>query len=532
MIGDAIGSTAIAGTVGGTVPPAISVFINGKNLTDNLFTGAGGEPVIQVSDVVSGTSIAQFVLVEPESPAGSSLDVQLGHEVILEHRTRRVFGGAVADRSVDTAGGAIFTRVNCKDYSVELEKKRVAASYADSGTPITQTVGDVFTSIYNDFLSTSGLILGTVEDGPLVEKINFNYVRAIDAFIQLQKLTGGTYLFKVDDFRVLSFRARDAIVAPWSLTDADVQLDVLNDTPSTETSLENYRNRQIVRGGKAETELRTDEFEADGKQKTFVLRNPVASKPVIRVNTIAVSPSAIGIKGVDDDDATKTWLYEIESPNVSAKTAPTSGDDIEIDFIGLFPILVIRERGGEQTTRAANEIGDGIYENLEVDEELDLSTARQFGDALLDKYSPAPERISFTTDRQGEIRAGQLLTVDLDQVGISAQMIIETVNVSMVGDDLRYQVQANDGRELLEWLEFFRRIQRVPFLVRENEKLILGQSLSGQIQFSETVVTALSDARINYDDDEFSAALVGSPIGHRQLDGSADGPHIRDATIV
>lgn len=531
MIGDAVGSAAVGGTpAGGTLPPAITIFINGVNVTDPLFTGAAATPIVSVSEVVNGTSNANFALVEEDAPSGTALDVKVGHEVIIEHRTRRLFAGSIADFSIDTSGGAVYHRINAKDYSAELEKKRVAQSYADTGDPITQTIGDVITSVFNDFLSTSGLILGTIDDGPLISKINFPYIRALDALVQLANLTSGTFIWSVDYFKILTFRSRTAVPAPWEID--DTQFDVMNDTPAASKSLENYRNRQIVRGGKAETEVRTDLFEADGKQRTFTLRLPVAAKPVIRVNTVAVPPANIGIKGIDEDTAGVTWLFELEKATVSAKTAPSSGDDIEVDYIGLFPIVVKRENTGEQATRAALEIGDGIYESLEVDQELDLTTARQFGDALLDKHARVPHRIQFTTDRQGEVRAGQLLTIELTQLGIKADFVIETVDLLMVGDNPRYNIAANDGRELLEWLNFYRKIQRDPFLVRENEKLILGSQVTDQLAFTDSVVVNLTDDRIAYTADEYTAFLVGSPIGHTIENGEADGPEIKTNSIV
>jgi hypothetical protein len=533
MPGTIIASTPVASTpAGGTLlPQTATVWINGVNVTEPLWTGAAATPIVQVSEVVGGASTATLVLVEEDAPFGTALDIQVGQEVIIEHRTRRIFGGSIVDVSVDAPefGPAVFHRLSCKDYSFELEKKRVAQSYEDTGDPVTQTAGDVFSQIFADFLSDSGLMLGEVEDGPLIQKVNFNYVRASDAYQQLANLTSGGFIWRVDSHKVLSFRARTAIPAPWSVDDIGTDI---HQGPGVSRSLEHYRNRQIVRGGTAETEPRTDEFEADGKLRTFTLRLPLAAKPVIRVDAVAVDPAAIGIKGVDEDTAGITWLFEIRDPDVVAKTAPTAGADIEVDYIGLFPIVVIRENAGEQTARAAIEIGDGVYEEIEVDEDLDLPTARQYGDALIEKHARIPERIEFTTDRQGELHAGQLLPVELTQLGIDADFLIETVELSLVGDDLRYGVAANDGRETLEWLEFYRRIQRPPFLVRDNEKLILANLITDQIELDDTVLVELTDERIPWDEDEYTAFLVGLPIGHFLVNGEADGPHILTADIV
>lgn len=493
---------------GGLTQQTLQVWINGVDVTGSVYIGSGGTEGFTVSEILTGATTATLNLVETDASSGPSLDIKVGHEVVIEVKGQRLFGGQVADvRRINPGqSDALFWRLACRDHSVCLERRLLAASFEDTGDPITQTVGDIITTVFNNILDDGCIILGTIEDGPLIQKANFNYITVLQAFNELQTLSGNAYYWKVDAFGVLSFRARTAIAAPYNIDDTQEKiLDI-----DFDTTKESYRNRQFVRGGKTETEARLNEFEADGKLKAFTCDLPLAAKPVIEVSTVAVDPSAIGIKGVDDDDASITWLWARDDAVVTAKTAPTAGADIEITFQGLYRIIVQRDDAGEQTQRAAIENGNGIYESVDVDESLNLSTTRQKADALLDKYGQIPQRVSYQTDRSGDLRPGQLQTVTLTVLNVPAiKMVIEQVETTLVGEDLRRTVNATDGREWLEWLEFFRKLIRDPFIVRENESILIPTVIEEDLVFTDSVSASATDTTITYTDDPYTWMIVG-----------------------
>jgi hypothetical protein len=306
---------------------------------------------------------------------------------------------------------------------------------------------------------------------------------------------------------MLSFRERTAEAAPYEIDETQEEIVDLDFDQSKEA----YRNRQFVRGGLAETVPRTEEFEADGKIKTFVLTLPVFAKPVIEVNTVAVSPAAIGVKGIDEDTATVLWLFAIEDPIIAAKTAPSLGDDVEITYQGLFPIIVQCDNASEQTARDAVELGNGLYEGVDVDESLNLPATRQKCDALLDKYARIPKRITYQTDRQVTIRTGQLQTVNLTRLDVTAaEMVIQQIDTVLNGEDLRRTIAATDGRDWLEWLEFFRSILRGPFLLRENETILTPIKTADDINLDDSVVINLADDLNPFTDDPYTWMIVGS----------------------
>ena len=545
MIGaSAVGSSPVAGFVEFAVPTQdLRIVINNVDLANSHYIGISGDSGFSVSEIVNGTSTLSLSLVEPDESTGSQLGLDVGQEVIVEHKSGRLFGGTIEEirRANPGTGNAIFHDLTCTDYSACLERRLVAASFDDAGDPITQTVGDVVKLIHAQFLDDGCVFLGTVEDGPLVQKINFNYVRVSEALTELSTLTGGVFIWNVDYFNNLTFTSRTTTAAPYSITDSNIAVQEIDFFESRET----YSNREIVRGGKSIAEARTEDFEADGKLKTFVVSLPLSAKPIIKVNTVAVAPGDIGIKGVDDETA--EWVFQIESADVSVgknESPPTLGDDIEITFNGLFPIAVIREDQSEQTARAAIEPGDGVYENLEVDQTLDFIGARLKGDSLLDKYARIPKRIQYTTQQQNKLAAGQIQRVDLTKLGVNADFLIDTVGITLFDGEAQYTVQATDGRDVLEWLEYLREHFGKPFLLRENEALLIPTAITETVTLTDTVTATLTDTIKAFTVDPYSVVLIGPTgrFGKIQPNGSfgiggeffpdVDGPTIGPAKEI
>lgn len=521
----------------------LQIFVNDVDLAGNLFISSSGDAGFTVSEIINGTSTLDLQLVETSATSGPTLNLKVGHEVIVEHASGRLFGGTIEDikRTSPDLEKTVYHSLTCTDFSACLERRFVAASFEDTGSPITQTLGDVVTLIHAQFLSDGCVFLGTVEDGPLVQKINFNYVRVSEALTDLSRLSGGTFIWNVDYYNNLTFRSRTALTAPYVLSDTNQPIEAIDFSESRET----YRNRQIVRGGKTVTESRVEEFEADGKIRTFTVSLPVNAKPVIKVNTVEVAQANIGIKGVDDDTA--LWVFQLESADISvgkSQSPPSSGDDIEITYFGQFPVAVIREDVTEITARAAIEPGDGVYEAIDVDQELDLPGARAKGDALLDKYARIPARISYRTKRADKLTAGMIQRIDLTVLNIADDFLIDTVTISLYDLEPQYVVAATEGREVLEWLEYLREHFGKPFILRDNEGLLIPALITEQVNLTDTPVIVQSDQIKPFTGDPYTVVLIDpiGNIGKIQTSGVAgiggfftsdvDGPHIGPAKHI
>lgn len=508
----------------------LRILVAGVDISGFFFKSSAGEGTLQVSEVINGTSILELTLVEKNASGGSAIGVQVGQEIVVDVGSVRLFGGTIEEirRVSPGRSDGLFHSITAKDFSGVLERYLVPASFEDLGIPVTQTIGSIVTTIFNTFLSTSGLSLGTIENGPLVRKINFNYVTCANAFADLARLTGGAFAFRVDYFASLHFQAITSTPAPFTITDSQFNIREIE----TFETREAYRNRQFVRGGKQTADTRVESFIGDGEQRTFTLSLPLSEKPIIEVNTVAVDPDNIGIKGVDEELPTTEWVFQRGSSEVSKsrdKAVPLDGDDIDITFRGEFPIVRIDEDFGQISSRAAIEPGDGIQEDIFIDESLDEEQSREQSEALLDRHARIPERIRFDTDDSplAKISAGMLQTVLLSVPEIDDQFIMDSVDITLVGELPRYLVEATNGRELVEWLEFLREMFRKPFILRENENILVATAIVDNVELSDVVTAVLADAVIPFEDDPYSVWFVGgATIARTKFDGTQDGPRI------
>ena len=511
-------------------PEGLLILVNSVDVSGFFFKSAAGEGTLQVSEIINGTSVLELTLVEKDASGGSSLSILVGHEIIIQIGPVRLFGGMIEEirRVSPGRSNGLFHNITATDFSACLERRLVPTSFEDLVVPVTQTAGDIVKAIHATFLADSCVILGTIEDGPLIQKINFNYVTVANAYAEIARLTGGTFAFRVDYFGALHFQAITSTPAPFTITDAQFNVREIESFRTRET----YRNRQFLRGGNQVADTRVESFFGDGEQKTFTLSLPLSQKPVIAVNSVVVDPANIGLKGVDEDKVNIEWVFQLESSEVSVardKLPVANGIQVDITFRGLFPIVLNREDASEIASRSLIEPGDGVYENLDVDEALDEAQSREKAQALLERYARISERIRFDTDDSplSKISAGMLQTVNLSVLSIGDAFVMDEVNITLVGELPRYDVNATNGRELVEWLEFLRNIFRKPFIVRDNETIIVATALIDNVQLTDLIVVAAGDTVIGFEEDPYTVFFVGgATIARTKFGGEQDGPRI------
>jgi hypothetical protein len=124
---------------------------------------------------------------------------------------------------------------------------------------------------------------------------------------------------------------------------------------------------QFTRGGRGETGLQSNEKPSpkpDGQTRTFTLRYPLANKPIIKIDTIAVDPSLIGING---KDANKEWYYTINGNTIAQDNGLTalSTQVLEVDYKGYRNLFGRAENPSQINIRAQCDLGtSGIFEKI------------------------------------------------------------------------------------------------------------------------------------------------------------------------
>ncbi len=508
---------------------SVTVTINGVDVTSRVFGGAESRDV-SISETLNGVGTCEFRLIEPEGAGNPALSVELGHEVIFDHTVGRIFGGHIEEiRTVNVGVTDVLTyEVVCRDYSAAAERKVVPRVFEDPADPPTQTAGDIVTKLHSEFLASDGITLGDVESGPVIDRAIFNFVTVADALNQISELTGGAYVWRIGHDRALSFTQRTFYAAPFEISDA--QLDFQE--AARVRSLSTYRNRQYLRGGTDESDETTERFLGDGDTRDFEMRFPVSEKPRIWVNGFEVPPASVVARGDSDDDS--PWVWDEGQIRVTAKDAPEDGAQVAISYRGQFPVMVLREDSSGIAARAAVEGGDGVYESVDSASEQDTGDdARELADKLLEKYSSIPERIEYTTQKQGQLRAGQLQTVNLTGLSVNAQYLIESLEIVVEADLAVYTANLTTGRDVAEWLLFWKEKVRNPrvFSLDASGGLLIPITEKEQVQVSDSFSAPQSNSLSPWEDDPYTVMLVGteSSIAKVLPDGSVDGPRIGDA---
>ncbi|KKL44774.1 hypothetical protein LCGC14_2362310, partial [marine sediment metagenome] len=293
----------------------------------------------------------------------TELLLEEGEQVLLRLRKKRAFAGLLR-HPVETWPGHVnrLYQIEGVCFTQLAHRRIISKSYLNT------TVRDIVADIVNDDLGADGVTVGSVDEGPNVTEAVFAYVSAAFALNRLAELSG--FHWHIDELKRLDMGPVTAFPAPFDLDD----LDEFADSAEKADSNRDYRNRQYVRGGRAETEPRVETYVGDGARITFVTGFPIARQPTITLNTV---PQTVAVRGIGDSGS--QWFWSRASTEVSQNELDTvlgSGDTLEITYKGLFSIVVVSTNQGEVDRKKALEgFGSGLSDAVDTDVSLSTSTA-------------------------------------------------------------------------------------------------------------------------------------------------------------
>jgi hypothetical protein len=427
--------------------------------------------------------------------AEEALTTELGEQLTSE--TEPLFGGFVDSineaLTIDGNLESLDLELECVSYDAIADRHLVAASYEVSN----QTLFDIVDDINTQFMDGEGITLAIGAAPPPIGPIKWNYNTVSSALDDLATITG--WAWWIDAAKVLYFQPRSAIAAPFTIGPANARNVRVNRTA------ELYRNRQLIRAGKALTASRTETFAGDGERKAFTLSFPVGAAPtVINVDS---TPQTIGIRGVQTG---RDFYYNAGNPVISqddSGTALTGAQVLSVTYQGQFPILIQSQDDGEIASQAALGGGSGIWETVDDRANLnEIDAAQQAAAGLLRRFGKIPRRVTFETDTSG-LRAGQLLTMGFAPHQVSGSWLIDQVSANdRNGRELVWTVEALDGESIGGWESFFAELSRGGRVIefRENEVVVLLRAPSQTVTLSDTATAsaAAPESRVGF-------ALVG-----------------------
>ncbi|MFA5130429.1 MAG: hypothetical protein WC477_05990 [Patescibacteria group bacterium] len=458
-------------------------------MAEKTFTIGGTNILVQpgwsIQDKINARSTMQMTVV---STGTLTADITTGQAVEITESLTSIFTGIILEvERFEAMPNILQYNISSVDNNAKADKRRIAASYTANFS------GNIVSAILTSVLSDEGVTLGTIEDGPQINKCIFNYDSAAEALDKLKDTVGGGYFWNISFSGALSWQNRASNAAPWQLTDS-----VQHNKFRVRETLSQYRNRQYVRGGTGKTSSQVDEKPSpapDGTSKKFIMRYPIAEKPTIKINSTAIATADVGVNGFDTG---KKYYFSYASNVITqddSETVLSAADTVEVTYIGLYPIIVLADSAAQIAARAAIETGTtGIYENMIRDKALDnKDSALDLAEGLIAKYGVVPNVITFETEVAG-LKAGQLLTIIKSLYDINASYLIESVKISSPdGYKTNYSVKCLDGAALGGWEEFFKGLLRgqKEYIIEDNEVLVILSSLAESVSWSGA--TAISN---------------------------------------
>jgi len=348
-----------------------------------------------------------------------------GQDVLIEEGSNKLFAGRVLSKDETFyPPNQLKYRVECIDYSRDLNKKLVVESYLD------ELSGNIIKDIIDKY--TSGITYTNVADGLTITRIAFDYITVAEAIQQIADASG--YYWYVDYDKDLHFFAKTDKPASFQLDDdQDYYKELI-----INTDISQLRNRVYVKSSNYETSDFTEKFIADGVVEEWeitYLPNPLP-QPTAKLNDVA---KTVGWDGVDNP-AEYDFMLNATTKILSLGTSTTvsADDEIIISYGADEPIMI--KWDDEESIEAVKAIegGDGIFEHCIVNNNIDSKDwAIDIAKAdLLENANPVIQGTFITN--QSDVRSGQIITIDSTKRGITQDFLIQQVELTRVDVIVEY----------------------------------------------------------------------------------------------
>jgi hypothetical protein len=437
----------------------ITLKINGTDRTSKVVF-----PSLHMSDVLNEkVDTLSFAI---NKHAGSSYAPAVGDSVELLDTAVTVYKGLILNVLKVTDGHAIVRyEVSCVDNTHYLNRVLVAETYTN--TTINDIIDDIVTNYVPTFTTTN-------VDAPIpVETITFNRVSVSEALQKLAKLSN--YSWYVDYNKDIHFFEKNTEPAPFNIT--DTSNNYIYESLEIGDDISQLRNKVFIRGGEAEGDPRTEEFDGDGTKKFVKLSNKFASLPTVTVGGVA---QTVGVDFLDDE-ADFDALWNFNEKYIKFTVAPASGtNNIDVTGIPLYDILVQVEDSVSIATY-------GVSEFARTDTSIkSKQEAKDFAIAELEAYANKISEGAFST-YTGGLRSGQVITVNSTQRGVNEDFLIQKVSFSMVSKNTgmyRVELATLKTITLIDFL--INQLRQSGEQIKDTENILLQKFL----QFSETMSIA------------------------------------------
>ena len=372
--------------------------------------------------------------------------------------------------------------LDCVDFHYLADKRTIADGF------LMTAAGTIVASIITQVLSEEGITAGTIDAGPVLNEVVFNYIPCTQALDRLAEVAGKTWW--IDSSKALQF------VAPTGAPTATIVKADHKEKPIVRRTSPDYRNRQVIRGAKDYTDPQTENFEGDDVLQSFVTSYPIGKVPTVTLNSGA---QTVGIRGLDTG---KDWYWSKGSNVLSQEptdTPITPTDDLEIVYQGLFELVAILNDDAEQIRLAAIEgsPSSGIVEGvLQTTDVFGREAAFDTGAGLLTTFAQEGIEVGIVTSRT-DLTAGDYVTLELPEMDLASEvfLVVSIDSQDLARSEWTYDVSLVQGADAGSWQSRLAQglLDADVLVIRENitevENLLILHQVSEAWGWAETDVT-------------------------------------------
>ncbi len=383
---------------------------------------------LNISATANGRTTASFTVLSTDGSYRPALDA----EVIITEGGTRIFGGLVNRPSekglLDGASNAIATAVSAVDFNHYPERRAVNETIAAG------TLKAALTTLVANYLSVYGVTLDAGQvNGPTLTELKYEYRNLGEALNELSTLTakyGDPYVWRIDEFKVLSMFQPTTSAAPFNIVinDGNVVGDI-----EVETNRDKYANRIIVKVAPRSEIGRVETFLGDGATDTVVLSQDMAANQ----RFVVVTPGGFMEPLGDGHPTGATWTIDADNRTLTRLTGPLpSGYTASVTYDSVQNINATAEDASEISTY-------GPWERvIVVDVVPDDTTAQALADGYLAQALALPKTIKYRTRRTG-LKPGQTQTITITRRNLNSTVTItDVVTKELLSRELMRDVTA------------------------------------------------------------------------------------------
>ena len=252
---------------------------------------------------------------------------------------------------------------------------------------VNQYTHEIIADLFENYIAAEGLTLGQIDTTTQqYDKYNCSYTPLSQVLSELADEVGFTYYVSADKkFYFISRTSFTQIPAPAHITKVKL-----------EEESGDIRTRQIVTGATEETATQTEGVYWAADQTVMPLGYQIGTITGITINNVSCG---FGILGVDDEDPTKTFLYNSGGQQLTlnsyATTKPATGDNVVCVYRGYFDVVVENDNSALISEIQGLNGTSGLIEKITTDTTITTYTdAETKCQALLSQYGDREQTIS------------------------------------------------------------------------------------------------------------------------------------------